>query len=289
MPKKVSVILLLVIISLQLFAQQEQSLLWEISGNGLKQNSYIFGTIHIIKKNDFFLSDVVKDKVKHSQVFITEVDMNIPLLKQLELVQKMYLPDNKTLMDYVSPEDFRIFSTLVKDSLGLSPSKFNKYIRIKPFFTSSLLIKQVVGKIKAYERELYKIAKNQGIPSDGLETIDFQLSLVDDTPLTEQAKELVEEVKNYRQSLANYDEMVKIYKQQDLEKLYTMVVNDSTTDSEFNEKFIFKRNSEWIPIIENRIKDYSCFIAVGGAHLPGENGVLALLRKQGYTISPIKE
>ena len=115
------------------------------------------------------------------------------------------------------------------------------------------------------------------------------MSLVDDTPLQEQAQELVDEVKNYRQSLANYDEMVKIYKQQDLEKLYTMVVNDSTTDSEFNEKFIFKRNSKWIPIIENRIKEYSCFIAVGGAHLPGENGVLELLRKQGYTISPIKE
>jgi uncharacterized protein YbaP (TraB family) len=173
--------------------------------------------------------------------------------------------------------------------MGVSNSKFDKYIRIKPFFTSSLLIKHEIGKIKAYERELYKIAKNQGIPSSGLETIEFQLSLVDATPLKEQAEGLVTEVKNFRQSMANYDEMVSIYKNQDLEKLYSMVVNDSTTDSEFNQEFIFKRNLKWIPIIEKMMKDNSCFIAVGGAHLPGDFGVLSLLRKQGYTVSPIQE
>jgi uncharacterized protein len=287
MLKKLFTALFLVIICMQLPAQQEKSLLWEISGNGLKQSSYIFGTIHIIKKKDFFLTDVIKNKVKQSQVFITEVDMNIPLMQQLQLAQKMYLPDNMTLQDYVSPDDFRIFSTIVKDTMGLSQSKFDKYIRIKPFFTSSLLIKYTIGKIKAYERELYKIAKNAGIPSDGLETIEFQLSLVDETPLNEQAEGLINEVKNFRQSLANYNEMVDIYKKQDLNLLYSMVVNDSTADSEFNEEFIFKRNLKWIPIIEERISEYSCFIAVGGAHLPGDNGVLSLLQKRGYTITPI--
>jgi uncharacterized protein len=288
MLKKLPIVLFLIISALQLPAQQENSLLYEISGNGLKQSSYIFGTIHIIKKKDFFLTDIIKNKVKQSQVFITEVDMDIPLLQQLELAQKMYLPENKTLQDYISKEDFQIFSSIVMDSMGLSPSKFNKYIRIKPFFTSSLLIKHVIGKIKAYERELYKIAKNKGIPSDGLETIEFQLSLVDATPIAEQAQGLVNEVRNYKQTIANYNEMVEIYKKQDLEQLYSMVVNDSTADSEFNEEFIYKRNNKWIPIIEERIKEYSCFIAVGGAHLPGENGVLALLRKQGYAITPIK-
>jgi uncharacterized protein len=288
MLKRQLMVLFLVIVSLQLSAQQEKSLFWEISGNGLKQSSYLFGTIHIIRKKDFFLSDIVKNNLKTSRVFITEVDMNIPLLKQLELVKTMNLPENKTLQDYISPEDFKTFSSIVMDSMGLSQSKFDKYIRIKPFFTSSLLVKQEIGKIKAYERELYKIAKNRGIPSDGLETIEFQMSLVDATPIKEQAEALVTDVKNFRKSIANYDEMVDIYKQQDIERLYDLVVNDSTADSEFNETYIFKRNQSWIPIIEKRIKEYSCFIAVGSAHLPGENGLLALLRKQGYTISPIK-
>ncbi len=288
MLKKFSIVLFLIIAAMQLPAQQEKSLLWEISGNGLKQNSYIFGTIHIIRKNDFFLTDAIKNKVKQSQVFITEVDMNIPLMQQLELAQKMYLPENKTLQDYVSQEDFQTFRSIVIDSMGLSASKFNKYVRIKPFFTSSLLIKHVIGKIKAYERELYKIAKNKGIPSDGLETIEFQFSLVDATPLSEQARGLVSEVKKYKETLAGYNEMVEVYKTQDLEQLYSMVVSDSTADSEFNQEFIVKRNQKWIPIIEKRINEYSCFIAVGGAHLPGEDGVLALLRKQGYTISAVK-
>ena len=288
MLKKLTSVLLIVIASMQLQAQQEKSLLWEISGNGLQRSSYIFGTIHIIKKKDFFLTEAIRDKLKHSQVFITEVDMNIPLVQQLQLAKSMYLPNNKTLQDYISPEDFNIFSRIVKDSMGLSNSKFDKYIRVKPFFTGSLLIKQMMGKIKAYESELYKIAKNSGIPSDGLETIKFQMSLVDATPLKEQAALLVSDVKNFRQTMASYNKMVEIYKQQDLEQLYTMVVSDSTTDSEFNETFIYKRNTSWIPIIEKKIKEYSCFIAVGGAHLPGVNGILVLLRKQGYTVTPIK-
>jgi uncharacterized protein len=288
MIRKTVSILFVIFASLQLFAQQEKSLLWEISGNGLKQSSYIFGTIHIIKKKEFFLTDIVADKLKHSQVFITEIDMNLPLLKQLELAKRMFLPDNKTLQDYVSPADFKMFSSILKDSMKVSSSRFDKYIRLKPFFTSSVLVKEEIGKIKAYEREMYKIAKNHSIPSDGLETIDFQFSLVDNTPVEEQAKSLINEVKNYRQSLAGYNEMVKIYKQQDLEQLYTMVVNDSTADSEFNREFIFKRNNSWIPIIEKRIREYSCFIAVGGAHLPGENGVLSLLRKKGYSVTPVK-
>ncbi len=288
MPRKLLSLLFLVTISLQLSAQHEKSLLLQVSGNGLKQNSYIFGTIHIIKKSEFFLPDVVKNTLKQTQVFITEVDMNIPILQQLDLMNKMYIPDGKTIKDFVSEEDFQAFRTIVQDSLGVSPKQFEKYIRIKPFFTSALLIQKVIGKVKAYEKELYKIAKNKGIPSDGLESLDFQFSLVDATPIKEQAEGLVKEVKDFRQSMKGYGEMVNIYKEQDLDKLYTMMVNDTNTDSEFNQKFLFKRNLKWIPIIEKRISEYSCFIAVGGAHLPGDNGVLELLRKKGYTVTAIK-
>ncbi|HNW88427.1 MAG TPA: TraB/GumN family protein [Bacteroidales bacterium] len=272
----------------QCVAQKENSLLWEVSGNGLTQKSYIFGTIHMIKKQDFFITDVMESKLKKCQSFVTEIDMNIPIMQQVELAKKMYLPENKTLRDYVSPEEYTNFCNFMIDSLGIKKSKLEKYIRLKPFFMSSIIAKHMAGKIKAYERELYKIAKNNGIPSDGLESFDFQLSLIDETPIEEQAKSLVTEVGSYKKTEQQLTDMVAAYKQQDLNKLYDFIVKGADANSEFNENFIFKRNRKWIPLIEEKIKAHSCFIAVGAAHLPGENGILQLLEQRGYTIAAVK-
>ncbi|HOY31675.1 MAG TPA: TraB/GumN family protein [Bacteroidales bacterium] len=267
---------------------QRNSLLWQVSGNGLSQNSYIFGTIHMIKKQDFFISDVVKEKLSGCQSFITEIDMNIPITQQLEIAKKMYLPEGKTLKDYLTEDEFQRFRSIMIDTLQIKKQKFEKYIRLKPFFLSAVVSKHIAGKVKAYERELYKIAKNKGIPSDGLESFDLQFSLVDAQPLDEQAKSLVTELNDYKKAKQQLDDMIAAYKQQDLDKLYEYVVKEAGYDSEFSENFIFKRNQAWILLIEEKIKNRSCFIAVGSAHLPGSNGVLNLLEQKGYTITAIK-
>lgn len=286
--KKLILFTTVVIFAFQCYSQNEKSLLWEVSGNGLSQKSYIFGTMHMMKKQDFFITDVMKAKLKECQSFVTEIDMNIPFLQQFLIARKMYLPETKTLQDYVSADEYKNFSSFVTDSLHIKKSKLEKYIRLKPFFLSAILAKHVAGKVKAYERELYKIAKNAGIPSDGLESFDFQFSLVDATPITEQAKSLISEIKDYKKSEQMFNDMVAAYKEQDLAKLYDFIVKSDDVNSEFNENFIYKRNQKWIPLIEEKIKERSCFIAVGAAHLPGNNGVLQLLKSRGYTITAVK-
>ena len=286
--KKLVVFVVVIAVTFQCTAQQQNSLLWEVSGNGLTKKSYIFGTIHLIKKQDFFITDIMKQSLEKCQSFVTEIDMNISLLQQVELAKKMYLPEGKTLRDYITADEYSDFSNYIIDSLGIKKSKLEKYIRLKPFYISSIIAKQMAGKVKAYEQELYKIAKNKGIPSDGLETIEFQLSLVDATPLDEQAKSLVSEVKSYKKTEQMFNDMIDAYKAQDLSKLYSFVINSPDSGSEFNENFIYKRNQKWIPLIEEKIKDHSCFIAVGAAHLASENGILHLIERQGYTITPVK-
>lgn len=286
--RKIILSVVAVVFVLSCIAQQQNSLLWEISGNGLSHKSYIFGTIHMIKKQDFFITDIMERKLKECQSFVTEIDINIPIMQQLELAKQMYLPEGKTLRDYVTEEEYSDFSKYIIDSLHIKKSRLEKYIRLKPFYISSILAKQLAGKVKAYEQELYKIAKKNGIASDGLETIDFQLSLVDATPIEEQAKTLVNEIKNYKETEQLFNDMIAAYKQQDLSKLYDFVVKSADSNSEFNENFIFKRNQNWISHIEEKIKSKSCFIAVGAAHLPGENGVLKLLELRGYTITAVK-
>jgi len=286
--KKLLLITLLIAFGIQGNAQQENSLLWEISGNGIASKSYIFGTIHMIKKQDFFITPAMISSLDKCQYFVTEIDMNIPLAQQLELAKKMYLPETKTLRDYITPDEYTNFSNYVIDSIGIKKSKLEKYIRLKPFFMSSILAKHIAGKIKSYEQELYKLSKKRGMISDGLESLDFQLSLIDETPIEEQARTLVSDVHGYVKMEQQLTDMVAAYKAQDMDKLYDFVVKYADSNQEFNENFIFKRNQNWIPKIEEKIKGHSCFIAVGAAHLPGEKGVLNMLKQKGYSVTAVK-
>ncbi len=286
--RKLLLIAALAVFSFQAAAQPNNSLLWEVSGMGLSQKSYIFGTIHMIKKQDFFITPAMVSSLEKCQYFVTEIDMNISLAQQLDLAKKMYLPETKTLRDYISPDEYTNFSNYVIDSIGIKKSKLEKYIRLKPFFMSSILAKHIAGKIKSYEQELYKLSKKKGMISDGLESLDFQLSLIEDTPIEEQARTLVSDIQGYKKMEQQLTDMVAAYKNQDLDKLYDFIVKYGDTSPEFNESFIFKRNQNWIPKIEEKIKDHSCFIAVGAAHLPGDKGVLNMLKQKGYTVTPVK-
>jgi len=77
---------------MQSIAQRDKSntLLWEISGNGLQQPSYLFGTIHMICKEDFHISEIVKQKFNSSKQVYLELDMDDPQL-QVTMMQQMQL------------------------------------------------------------------------------------------------------------------------------------------------------------------------------------------------------
>ncbi len=82
--------------------------------------------------------------------------------------------------------------------------------------------------------------------------------------------------------------MQRIYKSQNLDSLYILVQQDGGMIQEKEASFLGQRNKNWIPKIENNIKNGQVFIAVGAAHLPGENGVIQLLRNKGYKVTAIK-
>lgn len=267
---------------------QEKSLLWEISGNGLKQKSYLFGTIHIIKKSDFYISDIVKEKLKGSKLLVTEISLKIPLSKQIEVAKKMFLSEEKTLENYMSKEDYAVLQSYLIDSLKMKKGKVKKYMRLKPFFLSSVISAQQLGDIKSYEKEFEKLAKKFNLENTGLETIDYQLSVVETTSIEDQVKSLIKDIKSQNKNDGGLEELTRAYKDQDIEKLYTIISTESGDMGDFMENFLFTRNRNWVPVIENIIKSQSAFIAVGAGHLGGEKGLIPLLKANGYTLTPLK-
>ena len=81
--------------------------------------------------------------------------------------------------------------------------------------------------------------------------------------------------------------MMKIYSEQKVDKLIPMIQKQSPEFMNFADIFLYNRNKAWIPKIESEIKDKSCFIAVGAAHLFGEEGLIDLLKKNGYSLTAI--
>jgi uncharacterized protein YbaP (TraB family) len=260
-------------------------LLWKISGNGLSQNSYLYGTIHVMPKDKFSISSKINESINASSMMAMEVDLNMDLKTKIQMAQEMILPGGKTIKDYMTAVDFQKLHSFCVDSLKMKKRKLKKYYRLKPFFFSSVVAQEQMGETSSYEMEFMKIAKKRKMNMIGLESIEFQLQTINKISIEDQAKMLVQEFD--ANPTAQFDQMLNLYLNEDLDGLYKVVSEESDAIPEFNYNFLEVRNKNWIPVIEKNISVNSFFIAVGAAHLPGENGVIQLLRLKGYSVEPV--
>ena len=289
--KKTYFLTIFLISTFVVFGQQKQEncLLWEISGNGMKQPSYIFGTIHLIPEDDFLFYDQWLEKFKECEILVLEADINMTVFEQLALAKKMKLPDEKTLKDYMTEAEFQSFNSYLIDTLEVSTTNYNVCLAYKPFFSYSLLLNNAIpGKKIVYEQYLSKKAKKNRMKVIGLETIDFQLSLVDEISIEDQISLFLFDFDKAEQSnLKNeYNKLLEFYINQDLNNIMNLEAENEDEDY-FYQNFLVNRNKDWIKKIDAIFKRKIAFIAVGAAHLPGENGVLQLLTDEGYTVKPV--
>ena len=263
----------------------EAQLLWKISGNGLKENSYLYGTIHVMPKEKFSISTKIQQALKSSQTLAMEVDLNMDFKTKIQVAQEMIIPGGKTLEDLLNASDYKLVKSYCLDSLHMKKGKFTRYIRLKPFFFSSVIAQEQMGKTASYEMEFNKIAKKRKMSTLGLESIQFQMQTINKIKVEDQAKMMMQEFEDNPQD--QFDMMLNLYLKEDLDGLYKSVVLETSSIPEFNYNFLELRNANWIPVIEKQLTVQSTFIAVGAAHLPGKTGVIELLKAQGFTVEPI--
>lgn len=281
----------LILICSTTFAQPpippKNSVCWKISGNNLKQDSYLYGTIHLIDKKDFFVSENATVAFKSCNTLALEIDLNMSKEVKQEVAKSAILPNGKTLEDYTTPQDYAIINSFMKDSLGLSKLKTMLYGRLKPIYLQSLLIKEQIKKSKSYEETFIKMAKKNKMTYVGLEDVMLQVKILDTIPITKQMEDLVTTIKEGKANLNEFNKLIAVYKKQDIELLWRLTVAEDTDIENFEEIFITNRNNSWIPVIENLISKNATFIAVGAAHLGSGNGIINLLQMKGYTVEPI--
>jgi uncharacterized protein YbaP (TraB family) len=257
-------------------------LLYQISGNGLKQNSYLFGTIHTMPKEDFEMPKKVMDALKSCATIALEIDIDMSMSEKIEIAKMTLIPNGETLKNYMADTSYVKLKSYCIDSLGWKDGKFEQYAHLKPFFFSSLVLQEKIGKQKSFEMEFDKLAKKYKKPLIGLETVMYQMETIDRISIKDQVQ-FMDDFSN----MSEFDVLFKLYEKEDINGLYNLIAAETDMLPEFNHWFLDVRNANWIPVIEKQINKEATFIAVGAGHLGGTNGVLELLKKQGYTITGI--
>lgn len=280
-------IILLIAISLSnlIIAQNNsKSLLWKISGNGLSEPSYIYGTIHI--SCDATLPQKVKTALEKTNQLCLELDMDDPNM-QTEMMSQLMMKDGVTMKKLASEEDYKTVDTFLTSNLGFSAEMINT---VKPFMISAMLYPKMLDcEMQSVETELMKIASEQKEEVIGLETVTFQLNVFDQIPYQEQMDELIKTAKSdLKRDKAEMNEMLTLYKSEDIEAIINFSKkSDNVITSKFGEIMLDNRNRNWIAKIEAIAKNKPTFFGVGAAHLGGEMGIINLLSKAGYKVEPI--
>mgnify|MGYP001137381088 CR=1 FL=1 len=263
---------------------QKQSLLWQVSGNGLSKPSYIYGTIHMICKEDMNLSPVLKQKFAETEKVYLELDIDDK--EMMASMQKLsLLPPDKTLKSFFTSREYARVNQFFNDEVGVSLTLFEK---MKPIVLMSVLYTKCLPCIvpASFEMRFVEMAKAKQKEVEGLETAQEQMMLFDNLPDDAQKKMVLSVIDSFATAKKNANHLVTLYTKQQLDKLYERTVN-SPDMAGSKEALVDNRNKKWIPILEKNMHSKICFIAVGAGHLGGETGILNLLKKKGYAVEPV--
>jgi Uncharacterized protein conserved in bacteria len=275
------------------------SLLWEITGNGLKQPSYLFGTMHVSDKLAFHLGDSFYNAIKSVEMVALETNpehwqddysrsifYRMPQRARGRMgVGSLFGSAGDFSSDYMQITTFAIdtYEEKIKAALAVEPSMIN-----------GMLYRSYDGPQGDFEEDTYldmyifQVGRKLGKKLNGVE--DFRDS---EKLVMEAYRDMYRDQQKKRRSydyealMSNPKKVEDAYRRGDLDLLDSLQ-NLAVFSEAFQEKFLFKRNEIQAHSIDTILRKHSLFVGVGAAHLPGPRGVIEILREKGYTLRPVK-
>lgn len=293
--KRLTLVLALVMLTL---ASQAQ-LLWKVSGGNLGRSSYIMGTYHFAPASMMEKIPGMQQALEGCDVVVGEVDKEELMSQetQMKMGMAMMAPQDSTLDKLFSPQDYAIVEKVFDKYFGTMGVKLSQMNMLKPSAISVQM--QALQAAKYFpninEAELIDMAvqtraNEMGRPSIGLETVEEQVELLFSTPLSEQAEGLLEACKKDDLFVVQSSALVEAYMAQDLAKIEQVMTDTEVggDDAEAMDALIYDRNRDWVEKLVKMMPERAALVCVGAGHLPGDQGLLQLLRDRGYTVEPMQ-
>lgn len=280
-------------------------LLYKISKNSLEKPSYIIGTYHMAPASFVDSIPGAIEALNAVDVVCGEVVMSEMTSKEnvKKVKAAMLLPDGKSLADVLTAEEMQRLNDYMSEIIGMNldnPILKSQMGKMTPMAISTQL--QLVqymqntpkfNPLKLIDDYFQKAAKKAGKKITGLETVDYQIeTLYKGTTIERQKEQLFCMVDNSEYYSMQMKELAAAYFAQDIQKLWDLTQEklgtscDSTPEEEM--ALIYNRNAAWAEMMPAMISENSTLFVVGAAHLPGEKGVLELLKAKGYTVEAVK-
>lgn len=281
------IILFLILITLSsLFGQN--SILWEVSGNGLTSTSYLHGSLKFIGEHEFIIHQEIEKRLKMAELFAIEDQVNHHA--QHELNKAIHFPKGESLETLYSPADFNKIQAFFQSQFGISKKKFNNtYAKMKPLALSIAMTRLSLREnVKFYDMELLKIANQLKMRTYSLEAVEREAEAYNAFPIEDQAAALIHSIDHFDKQKDEYLKLEAAYVKGDIDKVFEYSLHPFEKNPTFIEEFYFKRNMEWLPKIESMIAENISFISIGVTHMEGEKGLLNLLKEKGYILTPIQ-
>jgi len=279
-------VLFSLLVAFQAYAQTD-GLLWKVSGNGLSKPSYLFGTIHLYCNPESLMTPILTDAVKSSDLVAMELNLN-DFNTLVALYTSSMAPVKTPLKELLSKSQYKTVDSVIRVVLKDSISTYNAK---SPMAMMGYLYgsESVIGcsQPSAVDFTVANLAKQLGKETYGLESFEFQDSLLKAIPDSIQVKWLMDFCGNMGKAKKEFGEFISSYNAQSSKQLYHLSVTVSPEMQLYKEILLTSRNNTWVNFLKENMASYAIFTAVGAGHLGGEDGLIAQLSKAGYTVTPV--
>lgn len=317
--------------------KKANTILWEISGKGLKQKSYLLGTHHIV--NYHFLDSIpqfqsIMDNVdavatEHDGAEFAKSAIQAFLEAKINKIPShVFMPkgEKSDCSIYASNEEFHYVDSFISEyKKEPNAANFN-HEELKPIYTMMILksyytFVNMLKRTYSSNLSVNHVQMDKGIEDEAfkrgkrlfhLETLEDRCNekedslYIDTCNLKRQSRLLYLTCKNLALQKKNKqktektgqthtNKQIELYKNGELDSLYKNVERMTNLPSDISDDYqrqglynmVSGRNKKWIPVIKSNIQECPCLIAVGAGHLPGKEGLINLLRKEGYRVKPL--
>jgi uncharacterized protein len=266
-----------------LHGQPARNFIWKVTGP--VGAVYLVGSVHLLTKDYYPLSPALDTAFKDSDLLVEEADLGeleAPA-SQVKLLTHGLLPGDQSLDKVVSASTYALVTKRVGDlGMPIEPLK-----RFKPWMLALTLVELEWQKAGfdaslGLDRHFFDRAKAEGKAMQGLETVEYQLSLFDGMTMEEQDRLLAQSLTDLDKERASAITLSDAWKAGDAAAVERIVLDDVKDDPVMYDRLLVSRNRDWLPKIDALLaRNGRAFVVVGAAHLVGPDGLLAMFRAKG--------
>jgi uncharacterized protein YbaP (TraB family) len=253
---------------------------------------YMLGSIHLLTQDAYPLAQPVEAAYADAERVFFEVNLDSLQARGMEMMPRALLRDGKTLRGEIPADLYALVEQTVPRyaQMGINMAVLD---RMEPWMVAMMLSQMEWSRVGLRAEHGIDVhfegrAQRDGKALGSLESVDFQMGLMDGFTGEQQVQFLRQTLEDLPRTGEMMDEMVRAWRAGDAAGIDALINSSMGETPEVYARMLTDRNAAWVPQIEQLLRGSDdVLVVVGAAHLVGDASVVAMLRQRGYTVDQI--